>query len=218
MNKQASTFTIDTIFSYYQKYNNQIFVGILVMASLIVGGYYYRAHRSSQEEAAQTAFSICMQERDRAFQGQTTWPEVELASRAGYQQHSSAAIAPYFLAIQAESLINQHKKAEGIAVLDELLRAISATSPLYSVYATKRALARLDVPDMQAAGLKELEELANNKANLQRDEALYQLVQYYQHNNNEERAELFRKELLTSYQQSGPAASPFAERIASRQD
>lgn len=215
MNKQASSFNVDMIFSYYQKYNNQIFIGMLVVAGLITAAFYYRGYNYAQEQSAQAAFSICMQELDRALQGQTSWPEVELASRAGYQQHRNTAIAPYFLAVQAQSLENQSKKVESVAVLDELLRTISTKSPVYYLYATKRGLIKLDIPEVQSVGLQELEDLSHNAANPQRDEALYYLMNYYDANNNQSRAQALREELETSFKQSGPAASPFAERAAS---
>jgi len=163
--------------------------GIVVLLAVVGSLVTYKVHVTSREQAAQKTFSECLEEYYKIMNGDKSeqWQEVERAFALGYERHKSANLAPYFLAFQAEALVQQKKQPEAIALMDTLLSSLSHSSPLYANYATKRALMKLDLADdaeYQKIGLQELTLLAHDKNNNAKDLALFYLGYYFWSNND----------------------------------
>ncbi len=154
-------------------------IALACLGLVVLGGVYfgYSWYVTKREQAAQKIFSECMHEYMEAYSGQTAWVNVQELSKLGYEQHASSSMAPYFLALQADALVQENKKQEAVAVLDTMLAHMSSTSPVYGVYQLKRALLMLDTDD--ALGLEQLKKLAQNSSNKNRDAALYYLGLYH---------------------------------------
>ena len=174
----------------YEQYLNYIAAGVVLIGVGVGGAYAYRLYNISANKQAQSAFAFCVQEFERALQEPMVWPEVELAAKTGYYQHSSSSLGAYFLGLQADALIQQNKLSEALAVIKESLRVLPKNSPLYYQYQNKYALMQLDSDDdaTRSSGLQSLEALVANKANFCRDESLYYLGLYHWNNNNKESA------------------------------
>ena len=99
----------------------------MCLVGLGIGVFYgYWVYRNNQEEAAQFALATCLEDMERASVDESSiWPTVALASETGYRQHSGSSLAPYFLALEAQSLVAQGKLSEAIASLDRVVGMIA---------------------------------------------------------------------------------------------
>jgi len=135
-----------------------------------------------RNQEAQKILSVCLEEYVRAINGsEELWPTVEMNCQLGYEQNSSSDLAPYFLAIKVEALLHQGKKEAVQPLLDTMMNGFSASSPLYHLYQTQKALIELDSDDANNVkkGLETIKSLAENKQNNNRDLALYYLGLYH---------------------------------------
>src|ERR1700722_16795746 len=98
---------INYLSSLMERHKRELSIGISVLVLMAGGGFYYYNYRISQQELAQKAFFVCIQEFERANKNVDLWPEAELAAVTGYRQHSGSSLAPYFLALQAQALVRQ---------------------------------------------------------------------------------------------------------------
>lgn len=179
---------LSTIFDPLVPHKNLLIGALVLLACTALSFTAYKMHVHSREQAAQKTFSECLEEYYKMVGGAKVeqWQEIENAFAVGYERHKSASLAPYFLAFQAEALVQQKKQTEALVLMDKLLAALSHASPLYSNYATKRALMKLDLADQaqQKVGLEELTHLAHDKNNNAKDVALFYLGYYFWSNND----------------------------------
>jgi tetratricopeptide (TPR) repeat protein len=129
----------------------------------------------------------------------------------GYRQHSGSSLAPYFLALEVQSLIGQGKLNEAINSLDRVIGMISKNSPLYFTYAIQAARMKLDSDDesLKNNGLRDLEALAINLKNKNRDQALYYLAHYFAMQGSVDRAQELLNQLIVAFPEGGLASSPW---------
>lgn len=189
--------------------------GAVLVALIATGGFWgYKKYVMHREQAAQKVFADCMHEYTMVLAGNGTWENVEELSRVGYEDHKNSNLAPYFLALQADALLAQNKQEEAAKIFDTLLTSLPKKSPLYSLYATKRALINIDRGESAGAatmGLEQLKALADDTKNLQRDVALYYLGLYYWSENSIQEAQKAWQELI-DMQQDQKVPSPWAAR------
>lgn len=164
------------------KYVHIVFISI-IMGLASMGAYMgYTKYRVYKNQEAQKILAVCLEEYARAVSGAVElWPTVEMSCQLGYEQHSNADIAPYFLAIQVEALLHQGKKDAVQPLLDTMMQQMNTSSPLYYLYQTQKALIELDAHDAAIVkkGLDSLHMLAEDKKNNNRDIALYYMGLYY---------------------------------------
>ncbi len=206
--------------------------GLVVFSVTILaisGGYgVYRYSSSLREQRAYKAFAeshdffeqvLAKDSSANVGESMTLWGEVELAFKSGYAQNSRSSLAPYFLAFQAEALIHQGKLKDAIEVTDRMLGSLKKSSSLFSLYAVKRSLMKLDMPDeiSKKEGLEELTNLANSEVNLNRDIALYYLGEYFWANNESKKARITWEYLqkMASVGKS-PTPSPWFDLVKAR--
>jgi hypothetical protein len=197
----------------FRRVYEQVFTVILIVAILIVGTYYaYRWYTIRREQAAQKIFSECVDDYNLAFTGQEHWANVEQLCKVGYEQHRSSSMAPYFLVVQAEALLEQGKKTEASQLYGQVVKEIPKKSPLYGLYATKHALLLIDMVDESLAqeGVTLLTELAHDTSNLTRDESLYYLGLYHWSKNSYELAKKAWQELVALRTTKESEQSPWA--------
>ena len=153
--------------------------GILVLAGLLGAGWLgYSWYMRSKEQSAykDLAESIDGYTKTRMMPGGAEkWVDVERGFRAGAERNPSTKLQPYFLAFEAEALLEQGKSKEAIGLLDKAVGMISRNNSLYFLYALKRALMKIDSSDevLQKSGRQELAELAKDTANPVQDMARY---------------------------------------------
>ena len=99
---------------------------------------------------------------------------------------------------EADTLIHQGKIKEASVLMDKAVQEMDSQHPLYTTYALKRALLRLDSGDasLEKQGREELEALAQDKNNSARDSALYYSGLYAENRADKAQAEKRFKEIV----------------------
>jgi tetratricopeptide (TPR) repeat protein len=187
--------------NFYEQHRTYIIGCCCAIALAVGGGIYLRMSRAQQHELAQAALAEMLQEASRAQQNTELWSEVEVAARTGHYQYKSTSFAPYFLSLQADALAQQGKIDEAVVVMSSMLDELPKKSPLYHVYAIKKARMMLDSAQesMRAQGLELLAGLAQNTANAQQDEALYYLGMHYMSQGNKSEAKNSFQKLMDTF-------------------
>jgi tetratricopeptide (TPR) repeat protein len=191
----------------------------LTLGVLAVGGGVYYFSRSSGQATAYTIFAECIDQFEKASEENKPelWQVLEKMCAIGFEQSKSSPVAPYLLGIKSHAQYQQNKLDQAISSLDTMLSALPNRSPLYHLYATKRALLKLESQDIQVQdkGINELQALSSDSTNLNRDQAQYYTGAYYLSKNNIEQAKIAWEPLL-KLANSGKDNSPWAA-IAQRQ-
>lgn len=171
------------LYRRYQKFITIVVTGILICTGLCVYLYFSWAHK---KQAAYQALAETLAEYDRAYTSPDLWSDVEFGGKTGYRQFSGSIVAPYFIFLQAESLIQTGKLSEAFDVMKQGMENLSNKSPLYSYFALKMARLKMsmDSQDLQQEGLRELQAIAQDTISLARDKALYMLAEYYEDQGN----------------------------------
>ncbi len=197
-------------------------LAIIVFIGMSIGGYFvYHQYVANRERQAHVRFSDSLEillqseaagknpERKKYQQG--LQEEAELAFQAGYDQHSSSYLAPYFIAMQASALIKQGKQDEARELYQKALASMPSRSPLRNLFATEIALLQIDNEASHETGLKALQSLAADSANKYQDFAQYYLGQFYWSQGKMQEAKTIWLKLIEEQKQYGEAASPWAQ-------
>lgn len=187
LQKYVDTYQIKVWIREFRQDKSNFYTTIgLVVFLLGYGGYKaYKWHNTTVQAKAQLSFNDALEVYSRALaQGFYSkesnlhdWDESELAFRLAYEQNSSAGIAPFFLAYQAQSLANQGDYDKALSTLDQALSKFGSNSDYYFLIKTTYGLILFDKNQNEAANL--LEELASNDDNPLNVMALYYLGEYY---------------------------------------
>lgn len=166
-----------------------------------IGIYFFIEHQNRQQEHAQLAFAQTIVEVRQARKDATGWTDVDLAAKTAYRSYKNSALAPYFLALESQALVAQGNIKQALEPLEQAITAMGKNSPFYFVFKIRDALNKLDNDDItvQTTGLNELQALAQDKTNNQRDQALYYLGEYYTNHDDAARAQEVWRELLDLY-------------------
>jgi len=195
------------------KYGNLLLIGILV-AGLGYGGYsIYRWHVIGKEATAQKTFSEAMQLFEQAMGESEKWADVEGAFALGYEQNSGSKLAPLFQLFQAQALVAQGKRDIALPLMEIAIKKMPSDNPLTGYYKTKVALVKMDDKDtaVRAAGLKELESIANNDGGDAQDVALYYLGSYFLSKDEVEKARVAWQKLEKLPSKSKEEKSPYSQ-------
>ncbi len=189
---------------FFEKRNQKI--ALLVASILLVSVLSYGAYRwysNYREEQAQKVLAESLELFQRAAESDSSvkWSDVSRAFEAGYALYPGSSLAAYFLAFQAESVMQEGDLERAIVLMEKSLAHMPHNSPFYYLYAVKNALMEHDSQDtaVRERGNKHLEELAYDKKNPDRDMALYYLGYFAAAAHNTERA----RELWTQLVREG---------------
>ena len=211
-----------SFFSFDKKGSEQrkhyLFMGL--GALILCGGFFmlYRWYVVSREQSVQKIFSQQVLAFDRA----KTPDELEamaLEFKASHDANAGSHLAPYFTAYEVDALLKLDKKTEALAALDALIASLSSSNPLINLYKTKRALLKFDMDDanLQESGLKELQQLTQDKKNHERDMAQFYLGLYYYGAENVAEAKKVWQELVEQFIDV-KKSSPWAQQAAQKLD
>ena len=190
---------IDALQHYFQKNNGMVTIIAGVVLVLAAGGYGYRYWMQHKEQAAHTILHDCLSEFEAAQQGKAHWADIAAMCQAGYEKFSGTATAPYILAVAIDCLLADQKQPEALEKITTMLSKISK-SPLYNLYALKRALLILDMPDtaLHPQALATIEQLANDTKNIYNDSAQFYAGYYYRQQGNTQKAMEFWNTLIAN--------------------
>jgi len=203
--------TKESVQSY--RYSRHVSI-VLLFAAIAVSAFWgYRWWHRQREEGAQKALSEGIYAYQEALQGKDdfAWGNVAMLFNVGHEQHSSSSLAPFFIMFNADALLRQGNRAEAIVKFEEAIKTLPKDSAFLNLYKTKLALVRLDdeTSDISEQGLKELNELANNAENSNRDMALYYVGLYYWSQNNIDDAKVVWQKLVDTFKDEKIGASPW---------
>ncbi|MFC1842148.1 hypothetical protein ACFLYU_00640 [Candidatus Dependentiae bacterium] len=189
-------------------YLKNVLIAALIVGIAAAGFYGYKFYMHSKESSAQKVFSECMNEFDNAREGTGSWSNVEEAFDLGYKQNSGSSLAPYFLALKAESLYEQGKTKESMDVLSSALNKMSQKDDFYGMYKAKLGLAKMDSKDVAVhkEGFDILKSLSEN-VNSGQSTALYYLGLHFWDKNDMQKAKGYWNKLVSSFEQEQKKAS-----------
>lgn len=202
--------------NYAHTYKRELIIGISFLTLFFGTLYFYGYWRDQVEQSAYGDLFDLMQISHSSSKDDAVWKNIEVGAEAGFAQHSNSVLAPYFLAIQAEALVQQEKLTEATAIMDTVVQKISSKSPFYYLYNTKHALLQLSQDASRQNGLAKLEALAQDSTNPQRDMALYQLGNYYFLHDDLAKGNAAWQTLIVAFGQSMLGKSPWAELAQSK--
>lgn len=213
----AGLFNFDSKGGGERMRNFGVAIGVLILFGVFYIGY--RWYVVSREETVQKIFSGAVMEYNKAKTPEQLEAMV-VEFNSGHDAYSGSHLAPYFTAYEVDSLLELGKLDEALAALDDLIASLSSSNPLINMYKTKRALLKFDIEDasVQAAGLTELQALAQDKKNQNRDMAQFYLGLYYFSADNLADAKKVWLELVeqsTDAKNSSPWAQEAEQKLAS---
>lgn len=184
---------MDVVMIFQKNLRELAVAGALILSlGLIAGGYYW--YRSATNQKAQALLAQCLEEYERALYTNEAhmWHDVQMASSQGYERSKSSDLAPFFKSIQADAFYAQDKKEEALEALSAAVDAMSTSSPLYYLYATKLALMEYDYKGSS----ERLMALAQNTKNPYKDMAQYYVGYYLLAQDKQIEARAYWKDLL----------------------
>ena len=151
-------------------------IAVLLVFLTAWGVHTYIATRNLR--AAHQALVEGLEEFEKnmtAKAGEQKWGDVARTFDAAHKLYGSTVLGSSFLAYQSRALVYENKLDEAIKVMGRAVDSLKKSSPLFYTYSTKYALMKTDSTDQKihAEGEKELESLAKDPLNQQRDYALY---------------------------------------------
>lgn len=177
------------------KYVKEVIIGLSVITILVVGYVLNRWYVNYREEKAVDALSeilisynhaqqlvLRMQANKDKQQIEQAWQDVITLLDALYQDHSHSKLAPYFLTIKSDAVLEKTGNLqEALDVLDQAIARISLKSYFVDFFKLKRIKMALDLGDQDKAkeALQQLINLSNNTTSLAQYQALYTLGVYY---------------------------------------
>lgn len=148
-----------------------------ILASLLITASYgvYRWHIVRREQKAQVVFAQCLSELGSEKSDAEAWKRVAELFKAGYANHSSSNLAPFFLVYAADAEHSAGDAVASLSLMNQAVAALTESSPIYYLLISKRALMKSDSSDeaTREAGIRELQDLAQSPRNPYKDIPLY---------------------------------------------
>lgn len=195
-----------------KKYTQYIRYALFGIAFAVLGGFAFVGHGwyvASRERAAEKDLSAYVSQYYNAFNNpEAAWGQVASLFEVGYMQHSSSLLAPYFLAYQADALLQHGNVDQAIEVMQQVLKKLPESSPFYALFRMKYNLIILDQPEHPEtqAALIALHEIGSDKTNTIFEAALFYLGRYHFVHNNVQEAKEVWQELRATAVDENPSA------------
>lgn len=198
--------------TFFEQNRMAIIITIGIAGAAIGGGVYYFYSSTHYEQAAQEALSDLLADVERAYQNPDLWAELEVGVKTALRQFKRSSAVPYFSMIQAEVLLNQKNVTGAIAMVDDVVHALSSSSPFFYLFSIKSAVLRLatDDPALHEQAITLLDSFINDDKNPQQDFATYTLAHYYQTTNQENKAHALWQKLAAISNDLSPV-TPIAQ-------
>jgi hypothetical protein len=195
---------------------------ILALAIVIAtaGGYMgYRWYVGHRNQAAQYTFGTILDSYLNIHDGtDADFLQVAQQAEEGFKKHKNSALAPLFITLQADALIQAYQAQAALDLMSGYLPYLDTTLRSAPLFKTKLALLNLACKDeaSRSTGLEMLQAIAHDTTNVQRDYAQYQLFIYYWTHDALDDARAIGQELLTSQKDEMRAPSPWGSVVAEK--
>lgn len=187
----------------YMRYGMFALVFIVLGVCAFIGRGWYVA---SRERAAEKDLSAYVAQYHNAlYAPEAQWGQVAALFEVGYQQHANSSLAPYFLAYQADALLQEGNVDQALVIMRDVLQKLPEESPFYQLFQMKYNLIIIDQvehPEHQEA-LASLHEIGRDKTNNFFEAALFYLGRYhFIHHNIQEAKEIWQELRATAVDES----------------
>lgn len=187
--------------------------GIIILSLAFTGFFYYRgwiqtrAHRDFMKAlivfdapVSSSSKSVTEGESISFASGEEKWKKVEEVFRKGYEQNSSAGIAPMYKVMQSDALTQLGKIENAILLLADAVKSIPSRE-LKDFYELKLALLKFDSkhPATQQEGLKKLKAISQDSQHLANEAGLYYLGYYFWGQKDYANARNYWQQLMVKY-------------------
>jgi hypothetical protein len=195
-------------------YWKQVGIACGIVVILATGLVVYRWYTIQREKDAQKIFAECLDQQERAESGDgaVAWSMMVDMWKSGYEQHKNSNLAPYFLAYAADACVKDGKMQEALQLFQVACDSMPKKSPLYGLYSVKRALMDGAVNGNKQGMIDQLQRLAEDTGNKQRDQALYYLGLSYWVDNDLNNATQAWQQLM-EFSSHSDSPSPWAQFI-----
>lgn len=224
--------SFDDVIKKVKENQNQILaiLGLTVLIAASGFGYsYYKSRRESRAYRALVSaieyFDAPIKKADEdindvSFLGRKEfnsekekWEKVETLFDKEYNAHSSSGISQIFLVYRSHALLKLNRANDAVEVMQKAI-SVGNNADINDFLKVRLALILLDTKDEASAkkGLSVLTEMAHDGASSSNDLALYQLGEYYWHENNFDEAKNYWNQLLLKFgKREGDAVSPWVD-------
>jgi hypothetical protein len=153
---------------------------------LATGGVWlaYKHHATTRDSKAQLIFAEQLEQFEHIRMNPDAtiemWESIDQGFAQGYNTHSNASLAPYFLAYEADAALHVGNRNRAIELLEKAIKKMGAASPLYYLYAIKLGMIRLESCDRATSeqGRRDLLTYGQETRNPYQGLAWYQLWLY----------------------------------------
>jgi tetratricopeptide (TPR) repeat protein len=193
----------------YTQYIRYALLGIAFVALGILAFVGHGWYVASRERAAEKDLSAYVAQYYGALNSaEVQWGQVASLFEVGYLQHTSSLLAPYFLAYQADALLQEGNTQKALEVMQQMLDKLPESSPFYALFRMKYNLIILDQPEHpeHQAALIALHEIGSDKTNAIFEAALFYLGRYHFVHNNVQEAKEIWQELRATAVDENPSA------------
>ncbi len=203
---------------YSAKYVKEATIGIVLLVALVGGYFLNNWYVKNREEQAYNAFAeivVSLQQNEQTIQAldpekdkekiHQMYTDILVLIDALYKEHISSYLAPYFLALKSQIVLEQTDNyKEALTILDQALDGMDKKTDLGSLYYLKRIKMGFDSTDTkeQEKSLKELQAIANDQTSVVQEEAQYLLGIYYAAHGQIAQAQEIWKKLVDSSEES----------------
>lgn len=223
--------SISDVIKKAKEYQNQLLMGIGVLALIVGGTVGYLYYKKSQEEKAYRAFVVATEFFDAPVKpsdsketddlnllgkkefktNKEKWEKVASVFKAGYEKHSGSGIASMFLIYHAQALVELGKKDEAKTTLKKAVLNLS-DKKVANYFKSKLALMLLDSKNEKevSQGLEMLSSIAGDETSVVHDAALYHLGEYYWYQKKFQESKNYWNQLLLKYGKSEKNPSSWA--------
>ncbi len=199
--------------------NKKIFISGALALILGSGGMvWYRWHATSLAQQAHKTLVETLQVFEAPIQKSTDqtkadqtkfrsatekWTHVASLCADAHSRFKRTTLAPFFLAYQADALLNLRKHDEALPLLKQA-EAQMRSQPLKDFMSVKVALVGMDCSTqaLQQEGFLQLKRLAENADHAAHEYALYNLGLYFWDNKEFAQAKNYWQQMLVKYAQS----------------
>jgi hypothetical protein len=130
---------------------------------------------------AQTMYHVQSNESGNMEQIKTAWQDTAILLDALYKENNNSYLAPYFLALKAQVILQRDGDVDAaIVIMDQALARMSKKSEIATMYYIKRILMGFDSSDekIREQALQDLMNLAQDSKSPVTQEAQYLLADY----------------------------------------
>lgn len=197
----------------YGKVIGGLALGIVVLILIYFSYGWYAVHQAQvAQRSLAHAFEVYKQNSKNT--SDKNWASAEQLFQLSYDEQSRSSLAPYFLVLESDALLEQGKWDEALKKSEEAVAILSPKNILFALFQLRYASMLLNAHDemLVEKGRAIMEQQANDTSSHVQDAALYLLGQYYFSQGKADNARQLWQTLVTDVRWSSGIASPWVAR------